>query len=221
MLADPVGKATPNTAERSTFPGTGLICHFSAGATSENPEFSRPRRFAKYVGVSTRNSRQFAIPARKRVFVPSTNRSPLRALKLAPFSICRLPAGTTRLEFVTSGRSVLISSLVLGQPSALAVIVLRQTGKASKTVARFQANARAVRASPPLHSISRSLTKIARWYVAKAAKSSNRHEQGRTDHPFNHYCTKSRRLGRYLAAQTLTEIDARSGYCINPARVRT
>src|ERR1700737_2938983 len=118
MLADPVGNATPNTAERSTFPGTGLICHFSAGATSEKSGFLGPRTLAKYVGVSTRNSRQFAIPVRKRVFVPSKTRSPSRALK---------------------------SSLVLGQPSALAVIVLRQTGKASKTIASLQANARAVR----------------------------------------------------------------------------
>src|ERR1700693_1326406 len=130
MLTDPVGNATPTTAERSTFPGTGLFGPFSAGATTENPEFLAPRTFAKYVGVSTRNSRQFTIPTRKRVFVPSTNRSPSRMLKLMPFSICRLPAGTTRLEFVTSGRSVVISSLVLGQPSALALIVLRQTGNA-------------------------------------------------------------------------------------------
>src|SRR5713226_304595 len=54
MLAEPVGNATPNTAERSTFPGIVLICHFTAGATSENPEPSRPRTFAKYVGTSTR-----------------------------------------------------------------------------------------------------------------------------------------------------------------------
>src|SRR6202171_6531167 len=144
MPVDPVGNATPNTAERSTFPGIGLICHFSAGATSEKPDFSELRTFAKYVGVSTRNSRQFAIPVRKRVFVPSTNRSPSRMLKLTPFSICRLPAGTTRLEFVTSGRSVVIASLVLGQPSALAVIVLKQ-GKASKTIASLQATPSAVR----------------------------------------------------------------------------
>src|SRR6267143_2385723 len=124
MLADPVGNARPNAAERSTFPGTGLICHFSAGATSEKPEFWGLRTFAKYVGVSTRNSRQFAIPARRRVFVPSITRSPPRALKLTPFSICRLPGGVTTLEFVTSGRSVLISSLMLGQLSAFAEIVL-------------------------------------------------------------------------------------------------
>src|ERR1700738_5650765 len=89
MLAEPVGNATPNTAERSTLPGIGLICHFSAGATSEKPEPSGPRTFAKYVGTSTRSSRQFAMPARNRVFVPSTNRPPSRALKLTPFSICR------------------------------------------------------------------------------------------------------------------------------------
>jgi hypothetical protein len=47
-----------------------------------------------------------------------------RALALMPFSICRLPAGTTTLEFVTSGRSVAISSLVPGQVSALAEILL-------------------------------------------------------------------------------------------------
>src|SRR5712672_2438093 len=63
MLADPVGNATPNTADRSTFPGTGLICHFSAGATSEKPEFFELPTFAKYVGVSTRTSRQFVIDA--------------------------------------------------------------------------------------------------------------------------------------------------------------
>src|SRR5258705_10513205 len=112
MLADPVGNATPNTADRSTFPGTGLICHFSAGATSEKPEFFELPTFAKYVGVSTRTSRQFV------------TRSSPRALKLTPFSICRLPGGVTTLEFVTSGRSVLISSLMLGQLSAFAEIIL-------------------------------------------------------------------------------------------------
>ena len=63
------------------------------------------------------------MPARKRVFVPSRNRSLSRALKLMPFSICKLPAGTTTLEFVTSGRSVAISSPMTGQLSAFAAIV--------------------------------------------------------------------------------------------------
>src|SRR3984893_6420240 len=124
VRGEPVGNATPNTAERSIFPGIGLICHFSAGATSEKPEPSGPRTFAKYVGTSTSTSRQVAMHARNRVFVPSTNRPPSRALKLTPFSICRLPAGTTRLELVTSGRSVMISSLAVGQLSAFAMIVL-------------------------------------------------------------------------------------------------
>jgi len=64
------------------------------------------------------------MPARKRVFVPSTNRLPSRPLELMPFSICKLPAGTTTLEFMTSGRSVQISSLVVGQSSAFVLIVL-------------------------------------------------------------------------------------------------
>src|ERR1700737_998212 len=47
-------------------------------------------------------------------------RPPSRALMFTPFSLCRLPVGTTRLEFVTSGRSVAISSLAVGQASARA-----------------------------------------------------------------------------------------------------
>src|ERR1700692_3012047 len=196
MLADPVGNATPNTAERSTFPGAGLICHFSAGATSEKPEFLGPRTFAKYVGVSTRNSRQFAIPVRKRVFVPSTNRSPSRVLKLTPFSICRLPAGTTRLEFVTSGRSVVISSLVLGQLSAL-VIVLRQTAKASTTIANLQTNARAVRTIVQFD----FLLRIRSPEASRKSRDGNhqppctRERAAQLTAPSNHHCTKSRGLG--------------------------
>src|ERR1700730_8630551 len=197
MLADPVGNATPNTAERSTFPWAGLICHFSAGATSETPEFLGPRTFAKYVGVSTRNSRQFAIPVRKRVFVPSTNRSRSRVLKLTPFSICRLPAGTTRLEFVTSGRSVVISSLVLGQPSALAVIVPRQTAKPSTTIASLQTNARAVRTIVQFD----FLLRIRSPEASRKSRDGNhqppctRERSAQLTAPSNHHCTKSRGLG--------------------------
>jgi hypothetical protein len=39
---------------------------------------------------------------------------------LMPFSICRLPVGTTRLEFVTSGRSVAISDAAVGHSPARA-----------------------------------------------------------------------------------------------------
>src|SRR5262245_33491229 len=38
-----------------------------------------------------------------------------------PFSACKLPVGTTRLELVTSGRSVAIGSVLVGHPSAFAV----------------------------------------------------------------------------------------------------
>jgi len=51
-------------------------------------------------------------------------RPPSRALTFTPFSLWKLPTGTTRLEFVTSGRSVAMSSLATGQPSARAAIVL-------------------------------------------------------------------------------------------------
>jgi len=70
--------------------------------------------------MSTKTSKQGAIPSRHRLFVPSTVRPPSRALKLTPFSLWKLPTGTTRLEFVTSGRSVAISSVGCGHFSARA-----------------------------------------------------------------------------------------------------
>ena len=45
---------------------------------------------------------------------------PLRLLKLIPFSLWKLPAGTTRLELVTSGRSVAISDDEVGHSPACA-----------------------------------------------------------------------------------------------------
>jgi hypothetical protein len=42
-----------------------------------------------------------------------------------PFSFWRLPVGTTRLEFVTSGRSVVMPSFAVGQASALAFDMAR------------------------------------------------------------------------------------------------
>src|ERR1700749_3005778 len=72
--------------------------------------------------MSTSTSRHGAIPSRQRLLVPSMLRAPSRALVLTPFSFCRLPTGTTRLELVTSGRSVAISSFAVGQESARAAI---------------------------------------------------------------------------------------------------
>src|ERR1700740_1859391 len=62
------------------------------------------------------------MPSRQRLLVPSMLWPPSRALTLTPFSFCRLPTGTTRLELVTSGRSVAISSFAVGQDSARASI---------------------------------------------------------------------------------------------------
>jgi len=128
----------PKTRDKSTFPGIGLTCHFTAGATSENPELPGPRMFAKYVGISSNSSRQGATPRRHRVFVPSIVRPPSRAVKFTPFSLWRLPTGTTRLEFVTSGRSVAISSLAVGQPSACASTAARTTNADSKPIWRVR-----------------------------------------------------------------------------------
>src|SRR5215471_1882226 len=39
----PVGSPAPAVTERSTLPGTGLICHLNAGATFPKPESPAPR----------------------------------------------------------------------------------------------------------------------------------------------------------------------------------
>ena len=58
---------------------------------------------------------QRATPNRILVFVPSMLLEARRAVRLIPFSACKLPFGTTKLELVTSGRSVWISLWVSGQ----------------------------------------------------------------------------------------------------------
>jgi hypothetical protein len=43
----PVGSPAPNVAERSIFPGTGLICNLMAGVTLLKPESARPDKASK------------------------------------------------------------------------------------------------------------------------------------------------------------------------------
>jgi hypothetical protein len=57
-------------------------------------------------------------PSRILVFVPSMLLEAARAVRLIPFSACKLPVGTTKLDVVTSGRSVWISLWLSGQYSA-------------------------------------------------------------------------------------------------------
>ena len=64
-----------------------------------------------------RNSVQGAMPSRSLVLVPSRAFEPWLTVQSTPFSACKLPYGTTRLELVTSGRSVTISSALVGQQS--------------------------------------------------------------------------------------------------------
>jgi hypothetical protein len=71
--------------------------------------------------------------------VPSDARPFWLPLTFIPFSICRLPAGTTMLELVTSGRSVDISSRAVGHPAAFASAGLRQMRAVSDKTVRFHA----------------------------------------------------------------------------------
>src|SRR5215471_585892 len=104
----PVGSPTPVVIERSNFPGIGLICHFTAGATSVNPEDPGPRNVVTLLGRSTNTSRHGATPRRSRLLVPSNTCAPSRRLTFIPFSFWKLPTGSTTLELVMSGRSVSI-----------------------------------------------------------------------------------------------------------------
>src|ERR1700733_4452435 len=65
------------------------------------------------------------MPSRSRLLVPSKVLSAPRPVELMPFSPCRLPTGTTRLELVTSGRSVAISEPGDGHSPAHAAVADR------------------------------------------------------------------------------------------------
>jgi hypothetical protein len=66
---------------------------------------------------------QGATPSRTLLAGPSMTGPPWRAVQLTPLSICRLPCGTTTLEFVTSGRSVAISVASLEHFSAAGLLM--------------------------------------------------------------------------------------------------
>jgi len=109
--AVPVGSPAPAVKDRSILPAKGSTCHLTAGARLENPALARPRTAMKYDARSRNSSAHGAIPRRNLLAVPSTMRTLSRAATSMPFSLCRVPAGTTMLELVTSGRSVVILSL--------------------------------------------------------------------------------------------------------------
>ena len=76
---------------------------------------------------------QLATPNRILVFVPSMLLEARRAVRLIPFSACKLPFGTTKLELVTSGRSVWISLWVSGQYSAAVAPTSSRSSAASSS----------------------------------------------------------------------------------------
>ena len=76
---------------------------------------------------------QRATPNRILVFVPSMLLEARRAVRLMPLSACKLPFGTTKLELVTSGRSVWISLWVSGQYSAAEASTISCRSAASRS----------------------------------------------------------------------------------------
>ena len=76
---------------------------------------------------------QRATPSRILVFVPSMLLVARRAVRFMPFSACKLPFGTTKLELVTSGRSVWISLWASGQYSAAEASTIPRPSTASKS----------------------------------------------------------------------------------------
>ena len=76
---------------------------------------------------------QRATPSRILVFVPSMLLVARRAVRFMPFSACKLPFGTTKLELVTSGRSVWISLWASGQYSAAEASTIPRPSAASKS----------------------------------------------------------------------------------------
>src|ERR1700752_689257 len=76
---------------------------------------------------------QWATPSRILVFVPSMILEAWCAVRLMPFSACKLPFGTTKLELVTSGRSVWISLWASGQYSAAKPSTMFRASAASRS----------------------------------------------------------------------------------------
>src|SRR4029077_2586037 len=94
------------------------------------------------LGKSNSSSVQGVTPSRTLVVDPSITLLPGRAVQLTPLSICKVPWGTTTLEFVTSGRSVAISVAPLAQSSAatLGVIPAESASMASTNAVHIRAN---------------------------------------------------------------------------------
>src|SRR6266404_1026701 len=121
-LEAPVGSPAPAVTDRFHCSGSEFNCHFTAGATLEKPLPALPFRPSVKLGRSTRISRHDATPSLSLLLLPSNVFSDPRPVVLIPFSLWRLPSGTTRLEFVTSGRSVAIADSDVGHSPACAAL---------------------------------------------------------------------------------------------------
>jgi hypothetical protein len=94
-----------------------------------------------------------------------------------PFSLWKLPKGTTTLEFVTSGRSVAISSLGVGQfsPSARAsatgIAVKAQTSSAQRT--RLPSHSMTTRNTNSINTLSRCGYLMSAGPIGSGAATTN------------------------------------------------
>src|SRR4029077_2324882 len=77
------------------------------------------------------------MPNRSLRFAPSIALAPCAELRLTPFSLCRLPTGTTRLELVTSGRSVAMSEAAVEHSAPIAGNAPRQVATDNSTDHRW------------------------------------------------------------------------------------
>ena len=122
---------------------------------------------------------QRATPRRILVFVPSMVLEAWRAIRLMPFSACKLPFGTTKLELVTSGRSVWISLWVSGQYSAVEASTIPCLSAASIS-ANPNADRTALMAGSLRHSARCKTGRIARGRTDEVARRRRRPSAGRS-----------------------------------------
>jgi hypothetical protein len=147
---------------------------------------------------------QRATPSRTLVFVPSMVLEARRAVRLIPFSACKLPFGTTKLELVTSGRSVWISLWVSGQYSAAEASTIPCPSAASRS-ATTNADRMALMAGSLRYSAGCKTGRLARERTDGVARRRRRLSAGRS------LLRRSRCPNRRWAAGHWPELALRGG----------
>ena len=185
MLADPVGNATPNTAERSTFPGGWADLPLQRWRDIGKPGIFgtanickvRRRVHKKFETVRNSSAQTCICAVHKSIAVP-------RAEIDAVFDL-----QTARRHNKAGIRDVrsIGGDLVLGAWTTVRPCNCAETNSQAQHDYCEPANERkggpynSTIRFPPSHSISRSITKIARW---KSSTAVHKGTIGPTDRPF-------------------------------------